>query len=123
MALWRIVFGIAAAFNVAVGYMIMTDPASMGTQPFTGSPQEALFIKSCGWLIAVFGLGYALVAIAPLANRGIAFLGVVGKGAMPVLAYPLYASGAIPFESYALTLADLVFVGLFAWFLVATRGR
>jgi hypothetical protein len=123
MTMWRIVFGLAAAFNIAVGYAIMTDPASMGTQPFTGTAQEALFIKSCGWLIAVFGLGYALVAIAPLANRGIALLGVVGKAAMPVFAYPLYASGAIPFESYALTLGDLVFVAMFTWFLIATRGR
>lgn len=123
MILWRLVFVVAAAFNLAVGYAIMTDPASMGTQPFTGTAQEALFVKSCGWLIAVFGLGYALVAIAPLVNRGIALLGVIGKAAMPVFAYPLYASGAIPFESYALTLGDLVFVALFAWFLIATRTR
>jgi hypothetical protein len=123
MIVWRIVFGLAAAFNLAVGFAIMTDPASLGTQPFTGTAQEALFIKSCGWLIAVFGLGYLMVAIAPLANRGIALLGVIGKAAMPVFAYPLYSSGVIPFESYALTLGDLVFVALFAWFLVATRVR
>lgn len=123
MIFWRFVFGLAAAFNIGVGYIIMTDPASMGTQSFTGTPQEALFVKSCGWMIAVFGLGYAMVAISPLANRGIAFLGVVGKAAMPVFAYPLYASGVIPFESYALTLGDLVFVVLFAWFLLSTRRQ
>jgi hypothetical protein len=123
MMLWRIVFGLAAAFNIAVGYLIVTDPGSLSAQPFTGSAQEALLIKSCGWLIGVFGVGYALVALQPLANRGIAFLGIIGKLAMPVFAYPLYASGAIPFESFALTLGDLVFVALFAWFMLANSNR
>lgn len=123
MIFWRIVFGLAAAFNILVGYQILNDPASLGTQPFTGSPQEALLIKSCGWLIGVFGLGYGLVALDPLGNRGIAFLGIVGKLAMPVFAYPLYASGVIPFASYALTLGDLVFVVLFAWFMLSTSTR
>jgi hypothetical protein len=123
MMAWRIVFGLAAAFNIAVGYMIVTDPASMGTQPFTGSAQEALLIKSCGWMIGVFGVGYALVALQPLANRGIVFLGIIGKLAMPLFAYPFYQAGAIPFESFALTLGDLVFVVLFAWFMLANSNR
>jgi hypothetical protein len=123
MIFWRIVFGLAAAFNIVVGYQIVTDPASLSAQPFTGSAQEALLIKSCGWLIAVFGVGYGLVALQPLANRGIAFLGIIGKLAMPIFAYPLYQSGAISFESYALTLGDLVFVVLFAWFMLANSNR
>lgn len=123
MTLWRIVFALAAAFNIAIGYVIVTDPASMATQPFTGGAQEALLIKSCGWLIAVFGVGYGLVALQPLANRGIVFLGIIGKLAMPAFAYPLYQSGGIPFESFALTLGDLVFVVLFAWFMLANSNR
>ena len=86
--IWRIVFAVAAVFNSLVGATILLAPERMATTPFTGTPQEALLIQSCGWLIAVFGLGYALVAIAPLANRGIALLGVVGKAAMPLIAYP-----------------------------------
>lgn len=121
MMFWRIVFGLAAAFNLAVGATILLQPGSLAATPFTGTPQEALLIQSCGWLIAVFGVGYLLVAIAPLANRGIAFLGVIGKAAMPVIAYPFYAAGHVPFESYALTLADLAFVALFATFLLRTR--
>jgi hypothetical protein len=123
MILWRIVFALAAVFNLGVGYMIVTDPASMAAQPFTGSPQEALLIKSCGWMIGVFGVGYGLVALDPLGNRGIVFLGIIGKLAMPAFAYPLYQSGAIPFESFALTLGDLVFVVLFAWFMLANSNR
>lgn len=123
MIFWRIVFGLAAAFNILVGYTILTDPASLGTQPFTGSPQEALLIKSCGWLIGVFGVGYGLAALDPLGNRGIVFLGIIGKLAMPAFAYPLYQSGIIPLESFALTLGDLVFVVLFAWFMLANSTR
>lgn len=123
MTLWRIVFAVAAAFNLGVGYMIVTDPGSMAAQPFTGTPQEALLIKSCGWMIGVFGVGYGLVALQPLANRGIVFLGIIGKLAMPAFAYPLYQAGAIPFESFALTLGDLVFVVLFAWFMLANSNR
>jgi hypothetical protein len=122
MMVWRIIFGLAALFNLAVGAIILLRPGDLSSVPFTGTPQEALLIQSCGWLIAVFGLGYGLAAIAPLANRGIIFLGVVGKAAMPVFAYPFYAAGHVPFESFALTLADLVFVGLFVWFLMTRRG-
>lgn len=121
MVFWRIIFAVAAAFNLAVGAIILLQPGSLSATPFSGTPQEALLIQSCGWLIAVFGLGYLLVAVAPLANRGIALLGVVGKAAMPVIAYPFYAAGQVPFESYALTLGDLAFVVLFAVFLIRTQ--
>jgi hypothetical protein len=123
MLFWRIVFALAAAYNLAVGFVILLEPGSLAAAPFTGSPQEALLIQSCGWLIAVFGVGYLMVAMAPMMNRGIAALGVLGKAAMPVIAYPFYTAGHIPWSSYALTLGDLAFVALFILFLVWTRAR
>jgi hypothetical protein len=120
---WRIVFGLAAAYNIAVGAAILLMPASLASAPFTGSPQEALLIQSCGWLILVFGVGYAMVAMSPMMNRGIAALGVLGKSAMPVIAYPFYTAGQIPWSSYVLTLGDLGFVALFILFLLWSRPR
>jgi hypothetical protein len=64
-----------------------------------------------------------MVAMTPVMNRGIAALGVLGKAAMPVIAYPYYAAGQIPWSSYVLTLGDLGFVALFILFLLWSRPK
>ena len=122
MNFWRIVFAVAALFNFVVGGAILLQPEAIATLPFTGTAAESLLVQTAGWLIFVFGVGYAMVAASPMRYRGIAVLGVIGKAAVPFFAYRFFAAGQIPFENFALSLVDAVFVVLFAWFLFSARN-
>jgi hypothetical protein len=70
-----------------------------------------------GLMIAVFGVGYAMVSAAPAKNRGIVWIGVIGKIGAAVLAAVQFNAGVIPFSTFLLGMGDLVFVALFALFL------
>ena len=76
-------------------------------------------MQFAGWLIFVFGVGYAMVAREPAANRGIVWIGMIGKfGAVAIALWRLFSQGGyVAAQAVALPLLDLVFVALFAVFL------
>jgi hypothetical protein len=65
----------------------------------------------------VFGVGYAIVARDPIGNRGILWIGAIGKLGAVVLAVLQYQQGLLPLNTLALGGGDLVFVLLFTLFL------
>jgi hypothetical protein len=116
MAFWRVVFALAAAFNLAVGFAMLLAPQAIVAGAL--SPREMMLSDTAALLIVTFGLGYAMVARRPRAHAGIALLGVVGKAMMPMVAWVHFARDAIPLSAFLLSLGDLVFAGLFVAFLV-----
>ena len=73
---WKTFFWCAAAFNVLIGVALMIFPGNNTGHDFGSGP---LPVRAMGWFIAVFGIGYAIVANAPERHRGIIKLGVIGK--------------------------------------------
>ena len=101
----RILFRTAALFNWSAVVFFL--PAlgiadRLGHGAPTGTPFEHVGLGA----IALFGIGYWMVASAPEQNRGIVQLGLLGNVSLPLA---LVVSG------------DIVFAVLFARYLVGTR--
>lgn len=117
LTIWRGLFAFAAFWNLAVGGVMLAAPARVAEQLQISGPGGPFAVTMAGLLIAVFGIGYALVSAAPANNRGIVWLGVIGKlGAAALAALHFYA-GNLPFNTFALGMGDIAFAALFALFL------
>lgn len=110
----RAIFAVASLFNLAIGLAMVFAPAEFGTGADIVYPREALLsIRTTGLLIAVFGIGYALVAARPGDNRGIIRIGIIGKLAFVSLCAAAWASGDVPTSQALFVTGDLVFAALF----------
>jgi hypothetical protein len=117
MRVWRTIFAVAALVNLAVGGAMLAAPARVAAQLGIGGPGGGYALAMVGLMIAVFGLGYALVAREPARHRGIVWIGMIGKLGAAGLAAMQYAAGLIPTSTFALGMGDVVFAALFALFL------
>ncbi len=114
---WRGVFAVVAFFNFAVGGAMLIGADRMATQLDITGAGGPFIVMMAGVLIATFGLGYALVALAPAKHRGIVWIGATGKAGVVVLAAQQFTASAVPQNTFLLSLGDLTFVLLFALFL------
>jgi hypothetical protein len=114
---WRAIFALAAFVNFVVGGAMAAAPRSAAEA--IGGGADPASVQFAGWLIFTFGVGYAMVARAPAANRGIVWIGAIGKfGAVAIALWRLATQGGyVPAQAIALPLIDLAFVALFALFL------
>jgi hypothetical protein len=78
-------------------------------------PELNLPVQLVGMLVAIFGLGYALVAVDPVTNRNVLLLGFLTKLLGPLLALFYVAIGKLPPVFVAVLLvSDLVYLPPFA---------
>jgi hypothetical protein len=114
---WRAVFVLAAFVNFLVGGTMVFLPGRAAEA--IGHGADPASVQFAGWLIFVFGVGYAMVAREPAANRGIVWIGMIGKfGAVAIALWRLFSQGGyVAAQAVALPLLDLLFVALFAAFL------
>src|SRR5262245_40907769 len=117
MNLWRGLFAFAALWNLAVGGAMLAAPARAAEGLGISGAAGPVAIAMSGMLIAVFGIGYAMVSAAPAANRGIVWIGLIGKIGAATLGTMQFTAGIIPVSTFALGMGDLVFVAFFALFL------
>lgn len=117
MTFWRGLFGLAALFNFAVASLMLIAPGEAAARLDIGGGGGPFAILMTGILIGAFGVGYAMVAQAPARNRGIVWIGAIGKTGVVGLATMQYLAGVIPFGTFTLSLGDLAFVAMFALFL------
>ena len=121
MRIWKIVFALAAAFNFLVGLPLLLAPAAFYTALKQPVPADLLSVQTAALLISVFGVGYAMVARDPVANRPIVWLGLLGKAPLPVMVWLQVQAGKATMSAFTLTLGDAVFAALFVIFLLTTR--
>lgn len=117
MTIWTALFSLAALVNLAVGIGMAVTPAEVAMQLGVGGPGGSYAIIMVGMMIGVFGIGYAIVARDPPRNRGIVWIGIIGKLGAAGLAAAQYAQGLIPQSTFMLGMGDVVFAALFALFL------
>lgn len=121
MKFWTVIFVVAALFNFAVGLPMLLAPdvmlASLG-QPI---PDDLLMTRLASLLIVVLGIGYAMVARDPVANRPILWLGVIGKAPIPLLVWLSGGAAALSSSAFLLSLGDLAFATLFLLYLLTHR--
>ncbi len=117
MKLWRGLFAFAALWNLIVGGAMLAAPAQIAPRLHIEGAGGPFAIAMAGLLIAVFGIGYAIVSAAPAQNRGIVWIGLVGKIGAATLGALQYVAGIIPVSTFALGRGDLAFAAAFAAFL------
>jgi hypothetical protein len=119
----RWLFGLAAAFNLAVGLALLFVRTLMiprlGFDPVEGS--NALIANLVGMFIALFGYCYLLVAIDPVKYRPYISLGAIGKLLAIACAVVPWLTGASSVKPPPLLFGDLVFALLFLDYLRRTR--
>ncbi|MGI9170404.1 MAG: hypothetical protein ACR2FH_09545 [Caulobacteraceae bacterium] len=121
----RWLFGIAAAFNVAVGLSLLFLRPSLAPvlhlDPTTGT--NLVLIDLVGGLIVLFGYAYARVAADPIRYRPFIHLGVIGKLIAVASAVTHWRAGQVFWALPLLASGDLAFVALFLLFLWRSRAR
>jgi hypothetical protein len=117
---WRILFVVAALFNFAAGLPPLLVPADAVANFGLPPSNNYLFVQLTGALVTVFGLGYLMVA-RDLSQRGIVWMGAIGKALVVVLAVLYKMNGKMPDLAFALSVGDLIFVLAFLVFLLTKR--
>ena len=120
MKRWSLLFVLAAAFNLAIAAAFLLAPQALYDLARAG-PAPLFEARFVGWCVAAFGLGYLAVARAPLRNRDIAIVSVVGKLGVVALVWSHWLTGATSLRFALLVSADVVWAALFVFFLVRTR--
>lgn len=109
-----------AVMNIA-GSATFT-PLGDGLRAFVGIPAaHPLWPLSVGTFILAMGFGYAALAITARPERLFLATAAVGKASFALLLMAMGAAGEIPALAAAAGLPDLVFAGIFARWLLATR--
>lgn len=121
MRIWTVIFVVAALFNFAVGLPMLLAPEAMLAGLGQPVPDDLLMTRLASLLIVVLGIGYAMVARDPVANRPILWLGVIGKAPIPLLVWLSGGAAALSSSAFLLSLADLAFATLFLLFLLTHR--
>lgn len=113
------VLWVAACYNVLAGLGMLAFVHEGYKLLGMEKPDLQLPVQLVGMLVAVFGLGYALVALDPITNRNVLLLGFLTKLLGPLLALYYVAVGKLPLVFIAVLLvSDLVYLPPFAAILV-----
>lgn len=121
MRIWTVIFVVAALFNFAVGLPMLLAPEAMLASLGQPVPDDLLMTRLASLLIVVLGIGYAMVARDPVANRPILWLGVIGKAPIPLLVWLSGGAAALSSSAFLLSLGDLAFATLFLLYLLTHR--
>jgi len=121
MRIWTVIFVVAALFNFAVGLPMLLATEAMLASLGQPVPDDLLMTRLASLLIVVLGIGYAMVARDPVANRPILWLGVIGKAPIPLLVWLSGGAAALSSSAFILSLGDLAFATLFLLYLLTHR--
>ena len=127
LAFFRIVFVIAALWNLAGGLPGYFDTANMFHRLFdrelTDPLITAIYKGSWGTTFLYF-FGYLLVAYNPLRHTGIVILGTIGKVFFAAGLLQAYLSGMATSFALVVITGDFIFTALFiAYFIIMARRR
>jgi hypothetical protein len=111
----RVVLRIAAGYNLLAGACMVVFVHEGYKLLGLEKPALVMPVQLVGVLVAIFGLGYWLVACDPLTNRNVLLLGLLSKTLGPALAiYYVVVGKLTPAFILVLLVADLIYVPPFA---------
>lgn len=116
------IFFTGAIFNLLItAAFVLTPAATMAFMGFEGVPGDALWYALFWWLVTIFGVGYYMVSRNPEANRGIAFMGFIGKLGVWGVTTAFWLGGHAPLMFTLVVFVDLAYSLLYFWFLLSNR--
>ena len=119
-------FYLAAFWNLSAATVALFAP-EYHAQSFFGSsaslsdPISALDTQIMWVSVAFFGVGYWIVARDPGKNHGLVLVAALGKTFVGIRWFVAYVEGLVTPLALVGAIGDLIFAGLFAYFLVAAR--
>jgi hypothetical protein len=126
LAFFRIVFVMAALWNLAGGIPGYFDSANMFHRLFdkelTDPLMTAIYKGSWGTTFLYF-FGYLLVAYNPVRHTGIVILGTIGKMFFAAGLLKAYLSGMTTSFALVVLAGDFIFTALFIAYLISMARR
>ncbi len=120
---WKCFFLLAGLFNCCAGGLGMGFP-SLGLKVTTGlatAESGALLIFFLlSTVVALFGLGYIMVAFNAAGNRGLVIVGCIGKLCFFATALFGYLNGNATMTFFVLTIGDFLWAVLFLSYLISS---
>ena len=106
-AVFNLIAGISMMFFYHEGYRLLKMP----------KPEIVLPVQTVGMLVALFGIGYWMVAQAPSENRNVLLLGMLSKACGSILVVYNCADGKLPLAFLPIVFfADMIYVPPF-WYI------
>ena len=106
-------FFVAALFNFAVAAAFVWPDSPVWHWLGLIKPMQSLIPDLFAMFVALFGVGYFMIALNPRVNRPLILFGAIGKLSVVALVAYHYATGRIGLAVPALASGDLVFALLF----------
>lgn len=125
---WKPLFWVAFVYNLTAAIGPLAMPKFFTTMFFVTSPSNLsvvslLHIQMAWVCVLSFGFGYAIVALNPCYNRGIVFLGLVGKVYVGILFGYFWLNGQVKLAAFLGGVGDILFAALFLLFLYKSRSQ
>ena len=106
-----IVLRVAGCFNLLAGVSMICFYHEGYELLRVAKPQLVLPVQVMGILVALFGVGYLIVAAKPAENRNLLLLGTLSKAIAAVFALYYVAIGTLPWWfAIAVFFADIIYV-------------
>ncbi len=118
-ALWNLAGGIIGYFNPAYGFELLFD------RELADPLFAAIYKGACGTTLIYF-IGYSVVALNPVRHTGIVLVGGIGKVGFAIQLMKFYSAGIANSNALVVIVGDFVFFLLFVYYfyrLVKTRSR
>lgn len=117
----RTLFRIAALFNFSAVLLFLPVLGLADRFDLQGAPTGTTFEHVGVAAIGLFGIGYWMAAGDPHRHRGIIQLGLAGKILVVVLVVIHLLDGSANGRLVGVVSGDVVFSGLFSWYLIVSR--
>ncbi len=109
------------AFNLIAAYILANPTSSAGVIFGLAAGTDLLYRALVGYLVAVFGLSYAWLAMQSNPHQPLLVLGAVGKAGVFLIATWLWLSDAASAALVGLASGDLALSLFWAWSLIVSR--
>ena len=117
-ALWNVIAAVAGLAFYQFQLQLF-----FGSEAYTEYFYQTLFNRIANTAVLIFGIGYYMVSKQITANRGIVWLGALGKLCLFCAFTRLFIMGKVTAMAFGIALGDLLWAILFLMFLFHTRER
>ena len=107
--------------NVAAAYVFAHPSSVVGAQLGLSPAADPLYAGLSAMLVALFGCAYGWLAMQPVIDQPLLWVGVVGKAGFFVLVAALWMRGAANDRLVLAASADMAFAAFWFWWLIRTR--
>jgi hypothetical protein len=117
---WGAVWNFSVALPGLLFYKLQFGQ-TFGPESFTGNFHLTLLFIIFMLAVLIFGIGYYIVSIDPFLNRGIVWMGIMGKLCLFCILTFCFIVGKATLIAFMLVLGDVIWSVLFGLFLYQTR--